>query len=53
MGVDLAQLWSHAGPFARGVVYTMLLMSLMSFTVAIRKLIHFARTTAATQLVQQ
>ncbi|HSR15298.1 MAG TPA: MotA/TolQ/ExbB proton channel family protein, partial [Gemmatimonadales bacterium] len=49
MGVDLAQLWSHAGPFAKGVVYTMLLMSLMSFTVAIRKLIHFARTTAATR----
>jgi biopolymer transport protein ExbB/biopolymer transport protein TolQ len=49
MGVDLMALWGHAGPFARGVVFVMLAMSLMSFTVAIRKLIHFSRTTAATR----
>jgi biopolymer transport protein ExbB/biopolymer transport protein TolQ len=49
MGVDLMALWGHAGSFARGVVFVMLFMSLMSFTVAIRKLIHFSRTTSATR----
>lgn len=49
MGVDIMALWGHAGPFARGVVFVMLFMSLMSFTVAIRKLIHFSRTTSATR----
>ena len=49
MGVDLAALWAHKGTFARGVVFVMLFMSLMSFTVAIRKLILFWRTTSATR----
>jgi biopolymer transport protein ExbB len=49
MGVDLMQLWGHAGTFARGIVFVMLFMSLMSVTVAIRKLIHFSRTTSATR----
>ncbi|MBS1241149.1 MAG: MotA/TolQ/ExbB proton channel, partial [Gemmatimonadetes bacterium] len=49
MGIDLAALWGHAGPFARGIVFVLLAMSLMSFTVAIRKLIHFYRTTSATR----
>ncbi len=49
MGVDLMELWGHAGTFARGIVFVMLFMSLMSVTVAIRKLIHFSRTTGATR----
>jgi biopolymer transport protein ExbB/biopolymer transport protein TolQ len=42
-------LWGHAGPFAKGVVYVMLIMSLMSFTVAIKKLVVFQRSSAATR----
>ncbi len=49
MGVDLAALWGHAGPFARGVVFVMLFMSLMSFTVAFKKLFYFYRSTRATR----
>jgi len=49
MGVDLLQLWAHAGPFVKGIVFVMLGMSLMSFTVAIKKLIHFQRTIGATR----
>ncbi|HET9513608.1 MAG TPA: MotA/TolQ/ExbB proton channel family protein [Gemmatimonadales bacterium] len=49
MGVDLAALWAHAGPFARGVVFVMLFMSLMSFTVAFKKLFYFSRSTRATR----
>jgi len=49
MGVDLMELWGHAGPFAKGVVYVMLLMSLMSLTVAIKKLILFNKTTRSTR----
>ncbi len=49
MGVDLAALWGHAGPFARGVVFVMLFMSLMSFTVAIKKMFYFYKSTSATR----
>ena len=49
MGVDLAALWAHAGPFARGVVFVMIFMSLMSFTVAIKKLFYFYKSTSATR----
>jgi len=49
MGVDLMELWGHAGPFARGVVFVMLFMSLMSFTVAIKKLYYFSKSTGATR----
>jgi biopolymer transport protein ExbB/biopolymer transport protein TolQ len=49
MGVDLAALWAHAGPFARGVVFVMIFMSLMSFTVAIKKLFYFYKSTGATR----
>lgn len=49
MGVDLAALWAHAGPFARGVVFVMLFMSLMSFTVAFKKLFYFYKSTRATR----
>ncbi|HEX9895938.1 MAG TPA: MotA/TolQ/ExbB proton channel family protein [Gemmatimonadales bacterium] len=49
MGVDIMALWGHAGPFARGVVFVMLFMSLMSFTVAIKKLVYFYKSTSATR----
>ncbi len=49
MGVDLWALWGHAGPFARGVVFVMIAMSLMSFTVAFKKLWYFWKSTVATR----
>jgi len=49
MGVDILALWGHAGPFARGVVFVMIAMSLMSFTVAFKKLFYFAKSTSATR----
>ena len=49
MGVDILALWGHAGPFARGVVFVMILMSLMSFTVAFKKLWYFYKSTSATR----
>jgi biopolymer transport protein ExbB len=49
MGVDIMKLWVHAGPFARGIVFVLLFMSFMCFTVAIKKLIYFWRTTSATR----
>ena len=49
MGVDLMQLWAHAGPFVKGIVFVMLFMSLMSFTVAFKKLWHFRKATVATR----
>jgi biopolymer transport protein ExbB/biopolymer transport protein TolQ len=42
-------LWGHAGPFARGVVFVMIAMSLMSFTVAFKKLFYFYKSTSATR----
>jgi biopolymer transport protein ExbB/biopolymer transport protein TolQ len=42
-------LWGHAGPFARGVVFVMIAMSLMSFTVAFKKLWYFYKSTSATR----
>jgi biopolymer transport protein ExbB/biopolymer transport protein TolQ len=49
MGVDLIALWEHAGAFVRGIVFIMLFMSLMSFTVAIKKFIIFSRSIQATR----
>ena len=49
MGVDILALWGHAGPFAKGVVYVMIIMSLMSFTVAFKKLWYFYKSTRATR----
>jgi biopolymer transport protein ExbB len=49
MGVDILALWGHAGPFARGVVFVMIIMSLMSFTVAFKKLWYFYKSTSATR----
>ena len=49
MGVYILALWGHAGPFARGVVFVMIAMSLMSFTVAFKKLWYFYKSTSATR----
>jgi len=49
MGVDILALWGHAGPFARGVVFVMIAMSLMSFTVAFKKMWYFYKSTSATR----
>jgi biopolymer transport protein ExbB/biopolymer transport protein TolQ len=49
MGVDLIQLWSHAGPFAKGIVIVMLIMSFFSLTVAIQKFIQVYKSSGATR----
>ncbi|HET9276109.1 MAG TPA: MotA/TolQ/ExbB proton channel family protein [Gemmatimonadales bacterium] len=49
MGVDLIQLWDHAGPFAKGIVIVMLIMSFFSLTVAIQKFIQVYKSAGATR----
>ena len=49
MGVDLIQLWDHAGPFAKGIVVVMLIMSFFSLTVAIQKFIQVYKSSGATR----
>src|ERR1044072_4030390 len=49
MGVDILELWRHAGPFARGIVVILLLMSLFSLTVALNKLMMIRKSSSATR----
>ncbi len=49
MGVDMMALWEHSGPFAKGIVVVLIIMSVMSLTVAIQKLIQFMTSQAATR----
>jgi biopolymer transport protein ExbB len=49
MGVDILALYEHAGWFARGIVWILILMSFLSLTVAIGKLIKIFKSTAATR----
>ena len=49
MGVDILALYGHAGWFARGIVWTLIIMSFLSLTVAIGKLIKIWKSTAATR----
>jgi len=49
MGVDMMALWEHSGPFAKGIVVVLIIMSMMSLTVAIQKLIQFTTASAATR----
>jgi len=49
MGIDLLALWEHAGLFARGVVFLLLFMSVISLTVAIQKAIQFFSSSSATR----
>ncbi len=49
MNVDLLHLWEAAGPFAKGIVITLAIMSLWSTAVAIQKLLVFRKSEAATR----
>ncbi len=48
-GIDLLKLWDAAGGFARGVIFTLLAMSLWSLTVSITKLIVIKKSQNATK----
>ena len=49
MGVDIGHLWVQAGPFAKGVVICLALMSLFSLTVALTKYIQISKSNTATR----
>jgi biopolymer transport protein ExbB/biopolymer transport protein TolQ len=49
MNVDLLHLWNAAGLFAKGVVVLLAIMSLLSLSVAIKKLIIIQRAQGATR----
>ena len=49
MGVDILELWSVAGWFARGIIVLLIVMSLWSLTVAITKYFYFRRAEKATR----
>jgi biopolymer transport protein ExbB/TolQ len=49
MHLDILQLWSAAGMFARGIIVIMAIMSMLSLTVAITKLIAIKKSEAATR----
>lgn len=48
MGVSLVELWGHMGWFAKGIVFTLLAMSIYVATIAIRKSIQLRRARKAT-----
>jgi biopolymer transport protein ExbB/biopolymer transport protein TolQ len=48
MGVDLVELWGTMGAFARGIVYTLVLMSLVAMTVAIQRAWDLGKARRAT-----
>ena len=48
MSISLIELWGHMGWFARGIVFTLLLMSVVVMTVAVRKLLELRRSRVAT-----
>jgi biopolymer transport protein ExbB/biopolymer transport protein TolQ len=48
MGVDLIELWGTMGWFAKGIVYTLVLMSLVGMTVAIQRAWDLGRARRAT-----
>lgn len=48
MQMSLTELWAHMGWFAKGVALTLILMSVISLSVAVAKLIRFRRMTRAT-----
>ncbi len=49
MGIDIMQLWHAAGPFAKGIVVVLLIMSFFSLTIAITKLIQIQKSSSATR----
>jgi biopolymer transport protein ExbB/biopolymer transport protein TolQ len=50
MQMSLTDLWMHMGWFAKGVAITLILMSIISLTVAVTKWIRFRRMTKATAM---
>lgn len=48
MGVDLVELWGTMGWFAKGIVYTLLLMSLGAMTVAVQRWWDLSKAKRAT-----
>ena len=48
MQMSLTDLWGHMGWFARGIVIVLLIMSVISLSVAVAKLIRFRRMAKAT-----
>lgn len=50
MQMSLTDLWSHMGWFARGIVFTLILMSVISLTIAVVKWIRFRRAAGATRV---
>lgn len=49
MGVDILELWGHAGAFAKGVVFTMAIMSIYSLQVAFQKMLFIRKSVNATK----
>jgi biopolymer transport protein ExbB/biopolymer transport protein TolQ len=49
MGLDILQLWHAAGPFAKGIIVLLALMSLFSLTISIGKLITIYKSERATR----
>jgi len=49
MGVDILEIWGHAGAFARGVVFVMAAMSIFSLQVAFTKLVQIWKSASATR----
>jgi len=48
MNVSMLALWEQSGPFARGVIVVLAIMSIYSLTIAVTKLIQIKRSTKAT-----
>ena len=49
MQMSLTDLWAHMGWFARGIAFTLVIMSMISLTVAAAKLLRFRRAATATR----
>lgn len=48
MQMSLTELWGHMGWFAKGIVITLIIMSVLSLSVAVAKLLRFRRMARAT-----
>jgi len=49
MNLDLAQMWGQMGPFAKGIVVILAIMSIYSLTVMVTKLIQIMRSQSETR----
>jgi biopolymer transport protein ExbB/biopolymer transport protein TolQ len=48
--MELTELWNSMGLFAKGIAFTLILMSIMSLSVSVAKWLRFHRMTKATRL---